>query len=100
MIKTMKIRNIIEKDGINVVWNDVMLSMIEVSKPLINLEFNSKKADLKQAKSELKELETKLKLFRVRLNGEITDDVFLHAIEKNKNHKGNAESLIKFRANQ
>lgn len=96
----MKIRNIIDTDNIHVCWNDVLLQAIEVSKPCINLEYGSKKADLKRAKEALRSLKSKIKTFENRLNDEITDDVLICAAEKNKNYKGNAESLIKFRANQ
>lgn len=96
----MKIRNIVDTDNIHVCWNDVILQAIEVSKPCIDLEYNSKKADLKRAKEALRDLESKIKVFKDRLHNEITDDVLICAAEKNKNYKGNAESLIKFRANQ
>ena len=96
---SLKIRNLIDTDNVHTCWKDVILSTVAVSAPLLDLEFNSRKADLKKAKAGIRELKVKIKEFEQRLNGEISEDVFYQAGINNRNYKGNAESLIKYRAN-
>ena len=96
--KGIKIRNLIEVDNVHVCFNDCFLQMVEVTKSLIHLEYGDKKSELRNAKEALKELDNKLAAFNARLNGEVTDDVFLRSKEKNVNYNGNAQSLMKYRA--
>lgn len=98
--KTLQIRNLVESDNVRPCLNDFMTLYKLAAKHLINLEYGNKKTDLKDAKLTIAEMKKKIEAFEERLRKEVTEEVFCEAAKKNKNYKGNADSLIKYRANQ
>lgn len=101
MADSTKIRNLVDPDGKSeTCWQEVLLAAVELSGPLRDLEYSSKKSDLAKAKRIFKEVEKKMKVFKVRLGKELTREIeSIHSI-KSKSYKGNPDSLVKFRKNQ
>lgn len=99
MANTTKIRNLIEPDGKDISWQDIMLKCVELSTPLRELEYTSKKSDLKEAKKIFKEVERMMKQFKLRIGKEVTESVEnIHRL-KGGNYRGNPDALIEFRKN-
>jgi len=83
----------LEEEADGVCLSDVFAKLMEVSKHVSNLEYDNKRVDLRRAKSTLRETREILKEFYDRVRKEVTTEVNTAAIEKNKNHKGNAHVL-------
>lgn len=97
MGNSKKIRNLVDPDGQDICWQDVLLKCVELSGPLRDLEYASKKSDLAKAKKLFKDAERLFKKFKIRLGKEVNDDVNLLARLKSKSYKGNPDALIKYR---
>jgi len=98
--KTLQIRNLVDSDKVQPCLNDFLPHYTLLAKYLIDLEYGNKKTDLKAAKLALADMKEQIVLFEARLKNQVTEEVFFYATEKNKNYKGNADSLVKYRANK
>ncbi len=79
-----KIRNLVESKGTQVCFSDVIEELMEAHGHLLNLEHGDIKKELAKAKSKLRKARQKLEEFERRIRGDVQDDVFLGAVEKNK----------------
>lgn len=100
MANSKKIRNLVDPDGNDVCWQEFLLKCVELSGPLRDLEYSSKKSDLAKAKKIFKDAERLFKKFKIRIGKEVTDDVNLLAKLKSKSYKGNPGALIEYRKNK
>lgn len=100
MAKENKVRNLVDPDGIDICWQDILLKCVELSSPLRELEYSSKKSDLVKAKRIFKEIEKLIKQYKIRLGKEVTKDVELIVRLKSKSYKGNPGALIDYRKKQ
>lgn len=98
MSEERKIRNLVESDGEDVCLNDIFNTLVEASHKARELEYGSKRVDLKDFKRLLREARSNLDVLYERVRGEVTTSVNDIAAVKNKNYKGrSAEEMQKAR---
>jgi len=80
-----KIRNLVESNGTEICISDVFSKLMEAHSPLLDLEYGDVKTKLTEVKKKLREARNTLEEFEKRIRTKVQDDVFLGAVEKNKN---------------
>lgn len=86
MQKGRKIRNLVEKDNINITLDDVLAAAVKLSGPLIDLEYGNTKTKLAESKKLIRDLEKKANALGRRIRGEVFEEVHTYAKKNNKNY--------------
>lgn len=97
---SFRIRHVVESDGKDICWNDIMLTSLDLSSVLREIEYRSSKTDLKISRVQIRKLKRQIKQFEGRLYGEISDSIE-NAIKRKgtSKNRGNADALMKYRQN-